>query len=292
MHAFARHRAVIAHGAVSAFLCERKMSAAVHVGFSACSQPVPMFPAMPWLRVLPLAAEGFPMKANTTDSSMRVRRLCALAVFFALSYASVFVFRIHVLFLTFDIKDAIITIAAMMYGPIAGLAISAMDALLELTISETGLWGMIMNFISSAVFSFTAGLIYRYRRTLAGALTGLACAVVAMTGVMIGANLLITPLFLATDVAQVRAMIPSLLLPFNFTKALLNAGIVLLLYKRLSVLLHRLEHRPVQAEPAGNKHKGTVVTVCIACAVIAVALILFFVVLGGSVQLPFLSSGS
>ena len=106
------------------------------------------------------------MKANTTDSSTRVRRLCALAVFFALSYASVFVFRIHVLFLTFDIKDAIITIAAMMYGPFAGLAISAMDALLELTISETGLWGMIMNFISSAVFSFTAGLIYRCRRTL------------------------------------------------------------------------------------------------------------------------------
>ena len=173
-------------------------------------------------------------------NSYRIKSLIAIAVFAALSYAVTFVFRIHVAFLTFDAKDAVITVAAFIYGPISALAMALISSLIEwFTISGTGFYGFLMNFLGSAVFAFTASLIYRFKRTLGGALISLFGAIVCMTGAMMLLNLWITPLYTGTDVSTVRGMIPTLLLPFNFAKALLNAALVLVLYKPVSTALVR-----------------------------------------------------
>ena len=86
------------------------------------------------------------MKSN---KKYDIRKLTVMGMFSALAYISTFIFHFPVAFLTFDPKDAIITIGAMFFGPVSGILMSAIVALAELaTISDTGPYGLIMNFIS------------------------------------------------------------------------------------------------------------------------------------------------
>ncbi len=223
--------------------------------------------------------------STKTKKSELVKRLSILAVFTALSYICVCVFRIKVAgFLTFDIKDAVITVAAMLFGPIAGISISLAVSLIEmLTISDTMLYGFLMNFLSSAAFSGVAGFIYKYKRNMMGALVGLIGAVFALVAVMMAANLFITPYYMGMPRGEVSAMIPKLLLPFNFTKAVLNASIVMLIYKPISTALKRAGM--IRAGSAVYRFdQNTVVSFVISLSVLIASLVVFFVVLGGDVK--------
>ncbi len=148
-------------------------------------------------------------------------------------------------FLSLDVKDAVITIAAFTYGPVSAVMISLISALIEaLTFSTTGWYGFVMNFVSSAVFSLTATLLYSRRRTLNGALIALFIAVVATTGSMLLINTFITPLYLVyngmpLNVAKgtVADMLPKVLLPFNFAKTMMNGAVLMLLYKPVTVAM-------------------------------------------------------
>ena len=103
-------------------------------------------------------------KTNKAITKLDTKKLVGMAMFAALAYSVTFVFRIPVMFLTFDAKDAIIIIASLIYGPVSGIIISLTVALIELiTISGTGVYGFIMNFASSAVFSAVAALVYKYK---------------------------------------------------------------------------------------------------------------------------------
>ena len=64
------------------------------------------------------------MNKKNVAKSESIKKLVLCGVFTALAYVCVCVFRIKVEFLTLDIKDAVITTAAMLIHPIAGLAIS------------------------------------------------------------------------------------------------------------------------------------------------------------------------
>ena len=151
-------------------------------------------------------------------------------------------------FLSLDVKDAVISIAAFIYGPISGVIIAFLAAFIEfLTFSTTAWYGLIMNFASSAVFTLTASLIYTRKRTINGALIAFLCAVVSTTGVMLLLNKFVTPIYLrdfvglpeAAAVNTVTELLPKVLLPFNFAKALLNAAVSITLYKPLLVALSR-----------------------------------------------------
>lgn len=221
-------------------------------------------------------------------NSDKLRRLTAVAMFCALAYICMFVFRIKVSFLTFDAKDAVITTGAMFFGPLTALVSSAVVALLELiTVSDTGIYGCIMNFISSAAFSVTASLIYKYRRKLSGAITALAGAVVAMVACMMVANLLITPFYMHVTVSDVRGLIPTLLFPFNLTKGFLNASLVLLLYKpvtralRASGLIIRMQ----STEPPVKTRKITIIIAIIAAVLVVISILVFLVLLNGQFEL-------
>ncbi len=175
------------------------------------------------------------------------RMYVALAMFTALAYASLYVLRIGGIggFLTFDVKDAIIASAAMLFGPQYGVLISFIVALIEMiSVSGTGPWGLLMNFCGSAVFAAVGSLIYRYmprsKRTLSGAIVGLCGSVIAMTGAMLVLNLLVTPIYMNVPVEVVKGMLLPLLLPFNLVKAMLNAAVVLVIYKPLSTALKNI----------------------------------------------------
>jgi riboflavin transporter FmnP len=193
---------------------------------------------------------------NYTAKKYNTKKLVLLAMFSALAYATMFVFRIKVSFLTFEAKDAVITIAAMSLGPLAGLVISLVVTLLEMvTVSDTGFYGWIMNFSAAAVFSTVASLFYRRIRKVWGAIVGLASAVASMTVVMLILNLVITPIYTNLPVETVMEMIPPLLLPFNLTKATLNSALVMVLYKPISTALKCAGMLPGREDAACGRYR-------------------------------------
>ncbi len=163
-------------------------------------------------------------------------------------------------FLSLDIKDAVIAMASFIYGPLSAPIIAFVAAFIEaITFSTTGWYGFIMNFASSAVFSLTAALIYKKLRTLNGALFGFFSAVILTTGVMLILNTFVTPLYMEyigvpMTRADVIAMIPKILMPFNFSKALLNSAVAMLLYKPLSVAMSRIGFGDKKMEFSFNRN--------------------------------------
>ena len=235
--------------------------------------------------------------SSRKNTSQKFKKLVVAAVFCALAFASMFVMRINVMFLTFDAKDAVVTIAGLLLGPIYAIVISVAVPLIEsMTVGDTGIWGLLMDFLSTAVFSCTCALIYKHKKNIKGAIVGLASSVLATTAFMILFNLFIVPLYTPNfTTAAVAEMVPTLFLPFNFTKALLNAAIVLILYKPASSALkaakilpskktEKTEDNSQDVEGKGKKNlKFSLTVTLIGLAVVAICLVIFFKFLGGTI---------
>ena len=190
------------------------------------------------------------MKKNHLEVT---KKICGVGVFSALAYVTTCICQLIPKvadFLSLDAKDAVIAIASFIYGPIVAPVISLIVAYIEfVSISTTGFWGFLMNFIASSIFSLTASLIYKYRKSFNGAVIGFAVATAITTAVMLCLNPIIVPLYSGAPREAVIAMIPGILLPFNFAKTLMNASIAMLLYKpminalRSARLIPRSEHK-------------------------------------------------
>ena len=229
------------------------------------------------------------MKKTKRQTSQKIKKNVTVAMLCAFAFLCTVVIKIPVAFLTLDIKDSVIALCTLFFGIFSGVAASVIVPLLELIlISDTGIYGFIMNVISSLMFCLPVGLIYKYKRTLKGALLGLVASVVSMVAVMMLANLVITPYYMNVPTEQVASLIPTLLLPFNAVKGVLNASIVMLLYKPLSRALKkaRLVESSVfenTTQTNVNKKKSTLVTVVALCIMI-ISLVIIFTVLGGSIS--------
>ena len=223
----------------------------------------------------PSTAKSFKSEKASAYRKLDVKKIVGISMFAALAYIATFVFRINVMFLTFDVKDAVITISSFIYGPIAALVTSLLVALLELiTISGTGVYGFIMNFASSAAFSVTASLIYKHKRDFLGAIISIYTASVVLVAVMMALNVLVTPYYMTGgNVEAVVALIPRLLLPFNTAKALMNSAVVMLLYKPVSQALKRA--RLVKGSFNMRFNKQSVYLLIIAIITAALAITLF-----------------
>ena len=239
------------------------------------------------------------MNIKRTES-LKIRRMVMVAMFTAMAYVAMLFIHIKVGFLTMDIKDAVITLCGLFFGPLSALFISVLVPLIEIwTISDTGPYGLIMNIIGSAAFSVTVSLFYKWKKTLWGAVIGLVSGALIMTAVMMLANLFITPYYMGTTMEAVRQMIPTLLLPFNLLKGVINVGAVLLLYKPLSRALHKMgiltskgtrTTENVSAENAENSpryatksafNRTSIAVSAVAVLLIVGSLVLIFTVLGG-----------
>ncbi len=233
---------------------------------------------------------------KNTNTSQKIRRMVVIGMFAAMAYVAMLVIHIKVSFLTLDVKDAVITLCGLYFGPLSALFISVLVPLVELiTVSDTGLYGLIMNILGSVSFSVTASLIYKWKKSFFGAILALSSAAFVVTGVMMLANLVVTPYFMGVNVATVRGMIPTLLLPFNLLKAIINVGVVLLLYKHLSTALRKAGFLPRRSfsQPQGAQQQGAVVAKpsrwrilgvsAVAVILIAASLLIIFLVLGGNI---------
>lgn len=188
--------------------------------------------------------ENNTLSEHKMTSREKTVRLAKMGMLVAISI--VLVYFIHfpifpaVAFLEYDPADISILIGTFAFGPLAGILLTVVTSVIQgVTVSAaSGLYGIIMHVISTSVLVLVSGLVYKYNKTRKGAVIALLCGVAAMTLVMIGANMIITPLFMGVPRNIVWSLMP-FIAGFNAIKAGINSVVTFLLYKRISGFLHR-----------------------------------------------------
>lgn len=212
----------------------------------------------------------------------RTRKLVILAMMAALAYIVMAVCRIPVvLFLKYEPKDIIIAFAGLIYGPLSSLAVSLVVSFAEMiTVSDTGIIGMVMNVISTCAFTCTAAYIYKKQQTLRGAVIGLVTGMLFSAAAMLLWNYIMVPLYTPSMSREaVAGMLLPAFLPFNLLKGGINVALTLLLYKPLVRALRAVHMLPEKQE-AKPASKG-VVGVMLASVAVLLACVLIILVLQG-----------
>ena len=100
---------------------------------------------------------------------MSTKKMVTISMLTALSYILVFIkFPLlpQVSFITYTPSSIPIVLGGIIFGPFAAFLMSIAVALIEfITISSTGVHGLIMNAISMATYTVTIALIYKYKKT-------------------------------------------------------------------------------------------------------------------------------
>ena len=213
----------------------------------------------------------------------KTRRLTLMAMFAALAYIVMLVGRFPISsvdFLKYDPKDVILVICGFILGPMPALLVTFVVSIIEmLTVSSTGLIGLIMNVLSSAGFACTAALVYKKRHSLRGAAVGLVLGALVMTALMLLWNYFITPYYMGMPREAVAAMLVPVFLPFNLIKSALNAAIAMLIYKPISRALRQIG----LMEPAGGQapEKKSVLGAMLVAALVLVSCIFIVLIMRG-----------
>jgi len=141
-------------------------------------------------------------------------------------------------YLEYDPADIPVLIGGFMYGPVSGLLITLIVSFIQaVSVSASSGWiGFAMHVIATGTFVLVSSCIYKKIHTYKGAIIALVAGTIAMTIIMVPANLIFTPMF-GVPIETVKAGITVTVIPFNFLKAAINSVITLLLYKPLSRIL-------------------------------------------------------
>ena len=175
----------------------------------------------------------------------KVRKLATMAMLVAISIVLVYLIHFPIFpgaaFLEYDPADIPILIGAFAYGPVAGVLLTVVTAVIQgFTVSaSSGVYGILMHIIATGTFVLVAGFLYQKHKTKKGAMLALLCGVVAWGLIMMPANLIIPPIFTGMPVEAIRGILLPIILPFNLIKAGINAVVTFLVYKSVSPLLHR-----------------------------------------------------
>lgn len=181
---------------------------------------------------------------DKTNTSKKTTKLAKMGLLVAISI--VLVYLVHfpifpaVAFLEYDPADISIMIGTFAFGPLAGLALTIITAVLQgLTVSASGgVYGILMHIIATGTFVLVSGIIYKKNKTKKGAVIALVAGVISWVIIMFFANLVITPLFMGVPRSVVMDLM-AFILGFNAIKAGINSIVTFLLYKRISGFLHR-----------------------------------------------------
>jgi riboflavin transporter FmnP len=186
------------------------------------------------------------------QTNLPTKQIAGMGILAAMSLALVYLIHFPIFpaapFLQYDPADIPILLCTFMFGPLAGLGLTAFVCIIQsVAISGDFPYGFIMHFLATGSLVLVAGLFYKRKRTLKSAVIGMAFGIVTWVVVMIFANLVITPLYMGAtpEIADaIRAQVISLLLPaiipFNLIKPLINCLITLLIYKRVHHIFNRM----------------------------------------------------
>ena len=178
------------------------------------------------------------------NPKMTTERLAKMAMLVALSIVLVFLIHFPIFpavpFLEYDPADIPILMGTFAFGPVAGILLTIVTAVLQgVTVSaQSGPYGIIMHIVATSALVLTSGLIYSKEKTKKRAVIALICGTLAMTVIMIPANLFITPKFMGMPLEGLLPFMPWIIL-FNFIKAGINSVVTFLVYKKISPFLHK-----------------------------------------------------
>lgn len=192
------------------------------------------------------------MKNSKLSYIVKVAILAAVA-------AILMLFDIPIAFYKLDLSEVAALIGGFALGPAAAAIIAFLKQLINLLLdgSMTAGVGELSNFLLSVALSVPAAIIYKRSKSKKSALIGCAVGVACM--MLFGAALnywVLIPAYEAAFklptsaiIAMAAKVIPAidslgklilcLTVPFNFVKGALSSIVVLLVYKKLSPLLHR-----------------------------------------------------
>ena len=161
-------------------------------------------------------------------------------------------------FYKLDLSEAVILMGGFALGPVAAVLIELVKIVLNLVINQTStaFVGEIANFVIGCALVLPATWIYKYNKNIKGALLGMitGCVVLAAVGglmnyfVLVPAYSYFYNLPLETILSMASAVNPFVgnlwtmvlfaVVPFNLVKGMICSLISMILYKRLSKVLH------------------------------------------------------
>lgn len=198
-----------------------------------------------------------------TARRSRTHKLTVTAMLSAVAFVLMFIeFPIPAIipaFVKLDISDLPELLAAFSLGPVYGIVVSFLKNVLFSLLHGTSsaYVGEMFNFLMGAVFSFSAGLIYKRHKTRRGALIGAVVGAALMSALSVPLNYFVVypayvvcyhlPLDVIVGMYQaIRPSVDGLLecllvfnMPFTFSKGMLDVALCFLIYKPLSPLLHK-----------------------------------------------------
>ena len=192
--------------------------------------------------------ERFNMTEQTGQQNMaaanKTLKVVKMGVMVAISVALVYLIHFPIFpvvsFLEYDPADIPILIGTFAFGPLAGLVLTVVTSVVQgLTVSAgSGLYGILMHVIATGVLVAVSGGIYSRNKTRKTAVIALVCGMAAMAVVMMGANMVITPIFMGVPASAVWDLMP-FIVGFNVIKAGINGAVTFVLYKRIANFLRR-----------------------------------------------------
>ncbi len=183
-------------------------------------------------------------------------------------------------FLNYDAKDVIIVIGGFIFSPVTSLIISVIVSVVELlTVSDTGVIGLIMNVLSTCSFACTAAFIYKKKKSIIGAFFGLLGGVLAMVVVMVLWNYLITPIYMGYPREAVASMLLPVFIPFNLLKGGINMALAMIIYKPVVRAL-RLANLIPKSQSSGAKKSGKIGYTILAGVILVTCIVLVLVIKG------------
>ena len=157
-----------------------------------------------------------------------------------------------------DLSELPILVGTFALGPMAGVVMEVVKILVKLLLkpTSTGFVGEFANFMIGCSLILPAGVIYRFKRTKKGAVTGMAVGIIAMAVVGVVLNALVMIPFYANfmpldTIIKAGAMINPAISnvwtfaiicvgPFNIIKGVVVSFVTALVYKRISVVIHNV----------------------------------------------------
>lgn len=198
------------------------------------------------------------MKTNVKNR-LNVRAIAVTSVMGAVGFVLMLLeFPLPMLipaFIKLDFSELPAIITAFAFGPAYGVLVCLIKNLLHLFVSGSAGVGELSNFLLGAVFTFTAGMVYKRRKTRKNAFLGALLGAVLMAVFSVVSNYFVVyPAYVVlygmpmeAIIGMYRAILPfadtlikDLLifnLPFTFLKGMIDTAICFLVYKRLSPIL-------------------------------------------------------
>ncbi len=173
---------------------------------------------------------------------MKTKKITSISILVALSIIAGYFIHFPILpqapFLLYDPGSVFLLIGSFKLGPKTGLLMCFLTAILfALITGQGGPYGALMNFLATGTLVFVSSQIYLLHHNKKGAILGITLGTLAMTLIMIPANLIITPLYLGVDRGIVVNMLIPAIIPFNLLKGIISGFITFILYKRLYPLI-------------------------------------------------------